>query len=256
MALSPSIKEDLLWWEKIFANPTQSDIIRSGRFALEIFTDASLTGWGAICGKIRTHGFWSAEENKNHVNFLELLAVFHALRSFVSQIRGCDILLREDNSTALKLRFGRFDIDLFTSSNNAECPRFVSWLPDPLAFAIEAFSLDWGNFYFYSFLLFVLITRVLRKIVTDRAEGIMVVPRLLTQPCPLFNRLVCNHPLYFEPDANMFSSSFREVHPACSKISLVVAKAFPPSLFAKGYSSIGVGRDSCIIVGSNDCTIY
>ncbi|KYN12063.1 hypothetical protein ALC57_15771 [Trachymyrmex cornetzi] len=101
MALPPSIKEDLLWWENIFANPTQSNIIRSGRFALEIFTDASLTGWGAICGKIRIHGFWSAEEKQNHINLLELLAVFHALRSFASQIRRCDILLRVDNSTAL-----------------------------------------------------------------------------------------------------------------------------------------------------------
>ena len=86
--------------ERILVNPTQTNAIRSGHFAMEIFMDASLTGWGAICCETRTHGFWSTEEKQNHIiNFLKLLRVFHALRR--SQRRGCDILLRVDNSTAL-----------------------------------------------------------------------------------------------------------------------------------------------------------
>ena len=83
------------------ADKLQRNYIRSGRFDLEVFTDASLTGWGAVCGEARTHGFWSPEEKLNHINYLELLAVYHALRCFASLSKNCDILLRVDNSTAL-----------------------------------------------------------------------------------------------------------------------------------------------------------
>lgn len=100
MFLPVSIR-DLCWWKNIFSNTSQRNFIRSGIFTLEIFTDASLTGWGAFCGKTRTHGFWSLEEKQNHINYLELLAIFHGLRCFASNSRDCNILLRVDNSTAL-----------------------------------------------------------------------------------------------------------------------------------------------------------
>lgn len=76
----------------------------------------------------------------------------------------------------IKDSFDPFDVDLFSSSINAKCPRFVSWLPDPSAYAIDAFSLDWSAFYFYAFLPFILILRVLRKLIADKAEGVVVVP--------------------------------------------------------------------------------
>jgi len=242
--LPPSIREDLLWWKEIFENKLQCNHVRSGTFDLEIFSDASLTGWGAVCNKVRTHGFWSLEEKHYHINYLELLAIFHALRCFASQMRGSEILLRVDNSTALSyvnrmvfikfptlsnlarkiwdwcaerdifiyaayipsaqnieadaesrvvseetewslgqpyfdkinLYLGPFDIDLFASTINNKCPNFVSWFPDPLALAVDAFSLNWSGFFFYAFPPFILILRVLRKIITDKAEGVVVVP--------------------------------------------------------------------------------
>lgn len=72
--------------------------------------------------------------------------------------------------------FGSFDIDLFATSINNKCQCFISWLPDPLTQAVDAFTLDWSNFYFYAFLLFILILKVLRTIITERAKGIVVVP--------------------------------------------------------------------------------
>ena len=101
MSLPFSIRKDLLWWQTVFADKLQRNYIRSGRFDLEVFTDASLTGWGAVCGEARTHGFWSPEEKLYHINYLELLAVYHALRCFASLSKNCDILLRVDISTAL-----------------------------------------------------------------------------------------------------------------------------------------------------------
>lgn len=293
MTLPSSIREDLLWWKNIFANTFQRNIIRSGIFSLEIFTDASPTGWGAVCGEARTHGFWSSEDSQNHINYLELLAVYHALRCFAAHLRDCDILLRVDNSTALSyvnrmgsikyphlsdlarriwswcvernlfiyasyipsaqnfeadaesrviseetewsleqghfdridVCFSPFEVDLFASSINTKCPHFVSWFPDPLAFTVDAFSIDWSNFYFYAFPPFILILRVLRKIITDKAEGVMVVPWWPAQPWfPLFNRLLVNQPIYFKLNIIMLSSPFRKNHPAWKKISLVAGR--------------------------------
>ncbi|KYM95321.1 hypothetical protein ALC62_14035, partial [Cyphomyrmex costatus] len=76
MALPPSLDTDLLWWVEIFSNKSQRNYIRSGIFELEIFSDASLTGWGAVCGEARTHGFWSTKDKLHHINYLELLAIF------------------------------------------------------------------------------------------------------------------------------------------------------------------------------------
>lgn len=102
------LAEDFKWWINIFSDPEQSNIIRSDVAALEIFSDASLTGWGASCGAYRTHGWWSEEDKTYHINFLELKAVFHALRCFASDLQNCQILLRVDNTTAITCvnRFG------------------------------------------------------------------------------------------------------------------------------------------------------
>lgn len=293
MSLPDSIREDLLWWKSVFLDTSQLNCIRSGCFKLEIFTDASLTGWGAVCGNNRTHGFWSSEDKQNHINYLELLAVFYALRCFGSDLRDCEILLRVDNSTALayvnrmgsirfphlsdlarrvwdwcadrnifiyaayipfaqnveadaesrtvseetewtleedyfrriESHFEHFDIDLFASSINSKCQRFVSWFPDPLAYAVDAFSLDWNNLRFYAFPPFILILRVLRKIITDKAEGVVVVPWWPAQPWfPLFNRMIVGSPIIFKPNINMLSSPFRDSHPAWNKISLAAAR--------------------------------
>ena len=38
-------------------------------------TDASLTGWEAVCNRVQTSGQWSEEERTLHINVLELLAI-------------------------------------------------------------------------------------------------------------------------------------------------------------------------------------
>ena len=72
-------------------------------------------------------------------------------------------------------------VDLFASHLNAQYERYVSFRPDPEAFAVDAFSLSWQSLDFYAFPPFSVITRVLQKVRRDRAEGIIVVPRWPTQ---------------------------------------------------------------------------
>ena len=44
-----------------------------------------LIGWGCMFGETRTGGSWSLDQTSNHINNLELLAVFLALKSFTPQ---------------------------------------------------------------------------------------------------------------------------------------------------------------------------
>lgn len=75
--------------------------------------DASLTGSGAVCDDSRTHGFWSTNNKEYHINFLELLAIFYALKCFASHLKSCDILLRVDNCTFLCQLYGLNQIPSF-----------------------------------------------------------------------------------------------------------------------------------------------
>ena len=90
---------DLEWWSKNI--PQAYNFIRKFRFDYEIFSDASGTGWGAICGNKNARGSWSVTERKNHINYLELLASFLALKSFAANKKNCQILMRIDNITAI-----------------------------------------------------------------------------------------------------------------------------------------------------------
>ena len=83
-------------------------------------------------------------------------------------------------------RFGQPEIDLFASRLNAQLDRYVTWLPDPHAESVDAFTLDWSSFQFYAFPPFCLIPRCLQKIIHDQATGLLVVPNWPTQawfPC-------------------------------------------------------------------------
>lgn len=280
MTISENAKLDLDWW--IRKIPVAANPIREERYKLEIFSDASLTGWGVCCNKIRSHGWWDAEEQVEHINLLELKAAFYGLKCFAKDLRSCELLLRVDNTTALSYinkmgsiqypklsnlcrkiwqwceerdlwifasyikssentdadvesriiseetewelnnreyriienKFGKFDIDLFATNINAKCPKFLSWHRDPDALAVDAFTVCWSQYYFYAFPPFSVISRVLRKIVIDKAEGIVVVPDWPTQTWfPKFRSLLVAHPIYFTPKKDLLLSPFRKEYP-------------------------------------------
>lgn len=273
---------DLMWWLNASANSTCP--IRSDNYDLEIYTDASKTGWGVACGGDTASGQWSNEERAQHINLLELLAVMFGLQIFAKNLHDCQILLRVDNTTAVAYinrmggvrfphlnhitkciwqfceernlyvfasyiaskdniiadaesrrlhpdtewqlsddafsqiikKFGKPSVDLFASRLNNKCESYVSWNQDPGAYAINAFTLSWNNTYFYAFPPFSVILKLLRKIVSDKAEGIVVVPLWPTQPWyPLFNKLLISDVLTFQPEDNalLFPFNSHQTHP-------------------------------------------
>ena len=65
---------------------------------LELFTDASLLGWGAHMGSLTAHGVWTEEQQVLHINMLELEAVALAMNSFLASLHGYRVLVLTDST--------------------------------------------------------------------------------------------------------------------------------------------------------------
>ena len=99
MHLSKHSFEDLDWW--LLHTTRCNNEIRQDHFELEIFTDSSLTGWGAYCQGEVTNGWWPLNVQTKHINFLELLAIQYGLQCFANSYKSASILIRSDNTTAI-----------------------------------------------------------------------------------------------------------------------------------------------------------
>ena len=68
---------------------------------LQSFTDGSLEGWGAHMESLIASGIWPIELKSQHINVLEMKAVWLALRAFAPHIQGHSVLLVTDSTTVL-----------------------------------------------------------------------------------------------------------------------------------------------------------
>jgi hypothetical protein len=91
---------------------------------------------------------------------------------------------------------GMPQIDLFASRLNHQLPLYVSWIPDPSAIGVDAFTLKWRNRYNYAFPPFSLIPQVLKKMEEAQAEMLLVSPYWPTQSWfPKLLRLLIHNPV-------------------------------------------------------------
>ncbi|KAI2657288.1 Transposon Ty3-G Gag-Pol polyprotein [Labeo rohita] len=68
---------------------------------ITLATDASLTGWGAVMSGHPARGLWSSRHLTWHINCLEMLAVFRALKHFLPDLIGHHVLVRTDNTAVV-----------------------------------------------------------------------------------------------------------------------------------------------------------
>ncbi|PTA42303.1 hypothetical protein C8054_31450 [Micromonospora sp. RP3T] len=68
---------------------------------LVVYTDASSTGWGAVCNGQAASGSWTGPRLQWHINCLELLAVLLALRRFRPMLRHKHVLVRTDSTATV-----------------------------------------------------------------------------------------------------------------------------------------------------------
>ena len=101
-----SLHPHLQWWLK------EDDVVTGQplhpiKHALQIFTDASKEGWGAHLNKHTARGSWLLPESKLHINYLELKAVFLALKEFQDLCSDKIVLVATNNTTVVSYKQGR-----------------------------------------------------------------------------------------------------------------------------------------------------
>ena len=225
-----SLHPHLQWW--LEESKVQGQALHPIKHALQIFTDASKEGWGTHLNEHTARGSWSLPESKLHINYLELKAVFLALKEFPDLCSDKIVLVATDNTTVVSYinkeggmrsgslcvlwriltwctrqqvtlkarhipgwlnvvadklsrlgqtiqtewsllpdvfqticnRWHRPQIDLFATRFNNKLLLFVSPVPNPLATAVDAFSLSWEDLDAYAFSPAAILGKVVEKL--------------------------------------------------------------------------------------------
>ena len=151
LQINSQMFNDLTWWIEE-AESHNGRPLQINTWDLSIESDASMTGWGAICQGRTTGGLWMPRERVYHINYLELKAAFLALKSFVKESSKISILLRLDNITAIAfinkmggypfkplVTDGSGDVELVCGETHNDSCRASTWHPEyPSRLAIQA----------------------------------------------------------------------------------------------------------------------
>ena len=86
-----------------------------------------------------------------------------------------DWMLNKEIFQALEMKWGPFNVDLFTARHNKQLKRFFSFRPNPEAEALDALAQPWTNFRPYAFPPFILIGRWLQKIRQEGVQEIVII---------------------------------------------------------------------------------
>ncbi|XP_053390088.1 uncharacterized protein LOC128553009 [Mercenaria mercenaria] len=99
MLVPDEMKLQLKWWTEHLHCQTRH--ITHANPDIIIYSDASSFGWGGVCSNVRIGGRWSKQEARNHINYLELLAAFLAIKSFCKCVVNAHVQIKSDNSCAV-----------------------------------------------------------------------------------------------------------------------------------------------------------
>ena len=95
-----SLHPHLQWW-LLEDNVLTGQPLRPIKPALQIFRDSSKEGWGTHLNERTVRGSWSLPESKLHINYVELKAVFLALKEFQDLCTYKLVLVATDNTTVV-----------------------------------------------------------------------------------------------------------------------------------------------------------
>ncbi|XP_063411285.1 uncharacterized protein LOC134694218 [Mytilus trossulus] len=147
-----------------------------------------------------------------------------------------------DSEVYIKIEqlFGSPDIDLFASRLNYKVTPYCSYRPDPNAKLVDAFTFNWGTNFNYIFPPFSILGAVLRKIVQDQADAIVIAPLWPTQPWfPKILQLLVDCPRILPVKKSLVTLSFNKtkVHPLLNKLHLTAFKLSGDHLKVKVYQN-------------------
>ena len=123
-------------------------------------------------------------------------------------------MLTDNTFHSIQTLLGSCELDLFASKENHKLPLYVSYLPDPEAYAVNHFSLIWTNINAFVFLPFIVLGLVLQKILQDQATVTVVAPIFHTQPWfPTLLKLTCQQPYLLPKQCLILPSNRQKKHP-------------------------------------------
>lgn len=96
--LSAEACDDLNWWVSNL-NTVNGKCFAAGNPDLEIYSDASLSGSGAVCNGVTTRGTLTLLDASRNINELELLDALFALKSCVRDASKLCVLMFLDNTS-------------------------------------------------------------------------------------------------------------------------------------------------------------
>lgn len=118
-------------------------------------------------------------------------------------------------------------MDLIATKTNRKCYKYVSRFPESEAVETDAFTISWGNVYFYVFPPVAMVLRTLRKIIDDGATGIIVVPDWPNQTWyPVFMAMLTRKPLILQPSVNSLSCPSRIQNQRIQQVTLLVGRLY------------------------------
>ena len=99
IAVDRQMSADLEWWATQCSQHNGWSL-HIPHWDFLMASNASTQGWGANCEGVTTGGPWTPVEKSHHINYLELLAAFLALKSIAPNLHVVSILFHLDNITA------------------------------------------------------------------------------------------------------------------------------------------------------------
>lgn len=99
MDITLGMRSELQWWIDNISTQVRR-ILRPGT-EIDVYTDASNTGWGGHVNHQSISGSWSLAEKLLHINALELKAIWLVLQGFTPILTGKHIKVFCDNTTAM-----------------------------------------------------------------------------------------------------------------------------------------------------------
>jgi hypothetical protein len=95
-----NVKDELQWWLDNLEKSNGRGIIQQPK-DVDLYTDASGSGWGATLGSNVARGSWDLITKSCSNNVRELKAILMAVRSFLPQLAHKVVQVHTDNTTAL-----------------------------------------------------------------------------------------------------------------------------------------------------------
>lgn len=130
-----------------------------------------------------------------------------------SQVLGTEWTLHPAIFRRIHLLVPQLSVDLFATRLNTQLPRFVSPCPDPQAWQIDAFSMDWDDLTAYAYPPTKLIPEVLRKLRRSTMRLYLVAPLWTNQAWyPEVLDLLFDLPLELPPWKRMLKQPMTEVY--------------------------------------------